>query len=92
MKIPKELADKVELYQQLTKQEEMLYNEVRKWLVDETDAEGIGEIFITDTPTGSLQNDDEYCDQACHGEDWFTGNYYHQIEGSNKYVGYGFDI
>lgn len=92
MKIPMEIADKVELYQRLSKQAEALHKEVVNWLVDETDAEGIGEIYITDRPTGRLQSDDEYCDQTCHGEDWYTGNYYHQIEGSNKYVGYSFDI
>ena len=91
MKIPKEYGEKVKRYLELKAEEESLFNEVVDWLKEYGDADGIcvERLFLTDRPTGELQNGDEYCDQHCGylGDD-FSGNYYHQIEGSDEYVGY----
>ena len=92
MKVPKTIADKVQKYQELKQQQEQLYKEIEEYFENELDAQGFGEPFITSKPKGHLQNDDEYCDQHCIYEDWYQGTYYHQIEGSKKYVGYSFDV
>lgn len=92
MKCSKEIAEKVKRYQKLKKEEENLYGEIRKYFEEEHDAQGFGEPFITDKPKGQLQFEDEYCDQHCVYEDWYEGTYYHQIEGSRKYVGYSFSV
>ena len=92
MKVPKTIAGKVQKYQELKQQQEQLYKEIEEYFENELDAQGFGEPFITDKPKGHLQNDDEYCDQHCIYEDWYQGTYYHQIEGSKKYVGYSFDV
>ena len=90
MKVPKEIADKVKVYQEGKKACE----EVVEWLGKNTDGDGvfIEDLFIVDEPTGSEQNDGEYCDQHQVGwcEDSFAGNYYHPIEGSSQYLGYSF--
>lgn len=91
MKVPMKIAFKVIEYQQLRKQTDQVYEEIRKYFMDETGAECVGEPFIADKPTGHLQNDDEYCDQHCIYEDWYVGTYYHPIEGSRKYVGYHYE-
>ena len=92
MKCSKEIAKKIEKWQKLNYETNKLYDEIETYFVEELGAEGFIHPFITDTPKGQLQNDDEYCDQRCLGEDWFTGSYYHKIEGSKKYAGYTFDI
>ncbi|MBR6538091.1 MAG: hypothetical protein IKT67_12920 [Lachnospiraceae bacterium] len=92
MKCSKEIAEKVKRYQKLKSEEEKLYKEIEKYFVEELDAEGFQEPFIADKPKGEKQNGDEYCDQYCVYEDWYEGTYYHQIEGSRKYVGYSFSV
>lgn len=90
MKIPKEYAEKVKRYLELKAESEKLFEEVVAWL-NEYSADGVyvDELFLTDEPTGYLQEDDEYCDQwTGYCEDDFHGNYYHQIEGSEEYVGF----
>ena len=93
MKIPKELGDKVKLYVEAHKEANRLYNEVVDWLKENTgaDAVEVEDLFITKKPTGHLQEKDEYCEQHrgwC--EDDYYGYYYHQIEGTDEYVGYHF--
>lgn len=92
MKCPKEIAKKVEEYQKKQAEVDKLYEEIQEYFEENLDAEGFQVPFITDKPTGDLQNDDEYCDQRNIAEDWYEGNYYHQIEGSDKYVGYSFEM
>lgn len=92
MKVPKEIADKVELYETLQKQANKLHGELEEYFENELDAEGFVEPFITDKPRGRLQNEDEYCYQIILGEDWFEGEHYYPVENSGKYVGYNFDI
>lgn len=90
MNIPKEIADKVEIYEAGKK----AFCEIVAWLRENTDADGvyIEEVFIVDEPAGDEQNDGEYCDQYSSGwcEDSFSGNYYHPIEGSPQYLGYSY--
>ena len=90
MKVPKEIADKVEIYKAGNK----AFAEVVEWLSENTDADGvvIEDLFIVDEPTGREQNNGEYCDQSSVGycEDSFAGNYYHPIEGSPSYLGYSY--
>lgn len=93
MKIPKEIVDKVSEYQIAQKKAEELYREVTEWLNENTDADYvyIDSVYISDKPTGRKQAEDgEYCEQHEYGDsgDSFYGEYYHQIEGSKKYVGY----
>lgn len=90
MKVTREIADKVREFQELKKRTDILYEEIEKYFVEETDAEGFGIPFITKEPTGQKQSD-EYCDQTYLGEDWYRGYYYHQIENSDEYVGYSFE-
>lgn len=92
MKCSKEIADKVREFQKHKAEAEKLYKEIKTYFENEHDAQGFGEPFITDKPKGKKQYGDEYCDQYCVYEDWYQGNYYHQIEGSKKYVGYSFDV
>lgn len=92
MKIPKEIADKVKCYMEHDKIAKKNYSEVCKWLKDNTCADGVDieDMFITDKPSGTKQDDEsEYCQQwNGYCEDDYHGNYYHQIEESNEYVGY----
>lgn len=93
MKIPKEYGEKVKRYTELTEEASKLYEEVVSWLNENTgaDAVSVDSLFITKTPTGHLQEEDEYCDQFTgYIEDDYYGNYYHQIEGTDEYVGYYF--
>lgn len=92
MKCSKKIAVKVAKYERLKAEEEKLYEEIKEYFEEELGADGFSVPFITDKPTGDLQDDDEYCDQYCLGEDWYQGKYYHQIEGSKMYVGYSFNI
>lgn len=92
MKIPQKIADKVSEYQVLQQKSKELWGEVTDWL-NEWGADGVDieDIYITEKPTGRKQTDDgEYCEQREWGDsgDSFYGEYYHQIEGSDKYVGY----
>ena len=93
MKIPKEYGEKVKRCLVLQAEAQSLYWEVINWLKEYGRADGVyvDEIFLTDTPTGDLQDEDEYCDQwwGICGDD-LNGYYYHQIEGSNEYVGYAY--
>ena len=91
--MPKEIAYKVTEYQIAQRKAEQLWKEVTKWLNENTDADSviIDEIYITDKPTGEKQTEDgEYCDQYEYGDsgDSFYGEYYHEIEDSDKYFGY----
>lgn len=92
MKVSKEIAKKVERYQNLQSEADKLYEEIAGYFRKECDAEGFGTPFIADAPTGEEQCDGEYCDQGTLGEDWYRGTYYHAIEGSDKYVGYSYEI
>ena len=92
-KCKKEIADKVEQYQALRQQADNLYNEIQDYFFNELDADEwyFGEPFITDSPKGEYQDEGEWCEQYQIGEDDYTGNYYHAVEGEeNKYVGYSF--
>lgn len=92
MKVSKEIAEKVEQYEALQNEANKLYKEIAEYFTEECGAEGFGEPFITDVPEGEEQVDGEYCDQVTMGEDWYHGTYYHQIEGTDKYVGYSYEI
>lgn len=92
MQIPKEIAEKVSEYQTLQQKSKKLWDEVVEWL-NEWGADGVDieDIYISEKPTGTKQYDDgEWCEQHPYGccEDSFYGEYYHKIEGSDKYVGY----
>ena len=92
MRVPKEIADKVEIYQAGQK----AFTEVVEWLRENTEADAvnINDLFIADNPTGRKQIEDgEYCEQHSYGycEDSFYGNYYHAIDGTTKYLGYSYD-
>lgn len=99
MKVPKEVATFVEEYEKINNQIKELHKELeacKKVFIDwekENSEAGvwIDDLFIVDKPTGEKQSDGEYCNQTCHGEDWFTGTYYYPIEGSDKYVAYTYE-
>ena len=59
MKCPKEIAKKVEEYQKKQAEADKLYEEIQEYFEENLDAEGFQVPFITDKPTGDLQNDDE---------------------------------
>ncbi|WP_053358774.1 hypothetical protein [Clostridium sp. IODB-O3] len=92
MKCSKEIAKKVEEYQKHQEEADKLYEEISEYFTSKLDAEGFNVPFIADKPSGDLQNDDEYCDQRNPYEDYYEGEYYHQIEGSDKYVGYSYSM
>lgn len=93
MKVPKEIANKVERYEAVQKEADSLYEEISHWFNENTCATDcyFGRPFIADKPTGDDKGDDEYCDQHMLGEDWYSGNYYHKIEDSDKWVGYSYE-
>ena len=91
MKVPKEIAEKVKIYQEGLK----AFEDVVDWLKQNTEADGVdvNRVFIVDAPTGRKQDDGEYCEQHSYGccEDYFYGKYYHPIDGSTQYLGYDFN-
>lgn len=95
MKVPQEIADKVKVFNEAMEVADKAYDEVTAWLRANTGADcvSIEDLFITNTPTGTEQNDGEYCDQTAVGwsGDSFSGCYYHPIEGSDKYLGYSYE-
>ena len=95
MKIPKEIADKAQEYQETNSRAIALYKEVVDWLNANTGSDGVwvGDLEIVDKPSGENQGEDEYCDQSeCgYSGDSFYGTYYHKIEGSDKYLAYNYE-
>lgn len=91
MNAPKEIADKVIAYEKASKEADKLFKEVADWL-NKNGADGvyIEGIFISNKAFGQKQVEGEYCDQSSVGEsgDSFQGTYFHQIDGSKKYVAY----
>lgn len=92
MKIPKEIADKVESYQELQEQADRLYKEIREYFEKELEFDGFEKPFIADKPHGQEVSDGEYCSQTTLGEDWYVGKYYYPVENSDKYVGISYEI
>lgn len=92
MKVKREIAEKIERYQNLQSEADKLYEEIEEYFTEELDVDYFGTPFVTDKPAGEYQGDGEYCDQITMGEDWYRGNYYYQIDGSDKYVGYSYEI
>ncbi len=93
MKCSKEMADKVAEYQKKKEEVDKLYEEIAEYFNEELGADGFDTPFIADKPIGDLQAcGDEYCDQRNPYEDCYEGEYYHQIEGSDKYVGYSYSM
>ena len=94
MKAPKHIGELAEKYLKLQKETRAAYKALADWLTNEAgSADGvyIDDIFITDEPHGQLQNEDEYCDQwTGYCEDSFSGTYYHPIEGTDKYLAFGY--
>lgn len=86
MIIPKEIREKVE-------QRIALNEELDKWFKENIYAEGcdIRDARIVDKPIGESQGDGEYCDQTILGEDWYTGQYYWQMD-NGKYLCMDFEI
>lgn len=99
MQVPKEVATFVEEYEKINNQIKELLKDMeacKKVFTDWEEANCdagvyIGDLFITQKPSGKEQGDGEYCDQTQHGDDWFTGTYYYPIEGSDKYVAYTYE-
>ena len=96
MKAPKNIVECVERYEKLKAEAEKIEKEMgecRKTFMEWEGDTGVyvGDLFIADEPCGNEQNGGEYCDQWCHGEDWYTGTYYYPIEGSDKYVAYTYE-
>ena len=91
MKVPKEIAEKVKIYQAGLK----AFEDVVEWLNQNTEADGVNvnRLFIVDKPTGRKQYYGEYCEQHSYGgcEDSFYGTCYHPIDGSTQYLGYDFN-
>lgn len=93
MKVSKQIANKVERYQKLQAQADKLYKELKQYFEEEHGLEGFCTQFITGKPQGIRQSaDGEFCDQNTLGEDWYKGEYYYKIEGSDKYVGCHYEI
>lgn len=86
MIIPKEIREKIE-------QRIKLNEELDKWFEKNIDVEGCDtrDVKIVDVPVGKSQGDGEYCDQTTLGEDWYTGQYYWQMD-NGKYLCMDFDI
>lgn len=96
MKVPKNIAEIAERYAALRKEADRIEKEMgacRKAFIEWEGDTGVyvGDLFISDEPSGEEQNDGEYCDQWCNGEDWYTGTYCYPIEGSDKYLAYTYE-
>lgn len=97
MKAPKEIMECVEKYEKLNAEARKIEKEMDEckdkfieWIGE--NGVYVGDLFIADKPEGDKQpSDGEYCDQYCHGEDWYSGTYYHQIEDNDKYVAYKYE-
>lgn len=93
MKVSKEIANKVERYQKLQSEADLLYQELKRFFEDEHGLEGFCEPFIAEKPQGMRQTaDGEFCDQTTLGEDWYRGEYYYPIKNSDKYVRCHYEI
>ena len=86
MKVPKEIASKAERYEELKKEINKFYEEL-KGFANKNGFEGfwINDFGISQEPEGEEQTDGEYCDQCMRGEDSGDGIYYYPIEGSTQY-------
>lgn len=93
MKVSKEIANKAERYETLSKEIDELYEKLKEFAnehgFEDFWIEGFG---ISKEPSGEEQLDGEYCDQWMRGEDSGDGTYYYPIEGSTQYfwVSYSF--
>lgn len=89
-KIPKEIVDKIE-------QRNKLDEEIKLWCSENLDTDGMDSKYacITDFYAGEEQGTEEckeWCDQTCHYEDWYSGNYYWETEYSGKYLSMYFEV
>lgn len=87
MKIPKEIADKIELRNKL--KEEILEFIKENDLGD--DCTYYKPLEVVDMPTGTEQEEGVFVDQKRQWEDWFTGFEYVPIEGTDKYLKFAYE-
>ena len=93
MQIPKDIAEKLRKLVDAQESVSCLKEELGQWFNENTGADAvyISDYFITDNPKGKPNGEDEYCCQTCHYEDYYTGTYYHRIEGTNLWGGYFYE-
>nr|DAT34651.1 MAG TPA: hypothetical protein [Caudoviricetes sp.] len=86
MIIPREIREKIE-------QRIKLNTELEAWFSENVDLEGCDAInaFIVSEPKGESQGDGEYCDQRTLEEDWYSGQYYWQMD-NGQYLCMNFEI
>lgn len=91
MKIPKEIASKVERYEKLKNEEDKLWEELEEF-ANENGFEDflISGFGVCQEPHGEEQSNGEYCDQCMCGEDSGYGTYYYPIEESTQYLWIGY--
>lgn len=81
MNVPNAIADKVQIYLAHQKVARKFFDEIWNWLIENTGYEvDVMEVFLTDTPTGTLQPEGDY-------DDNLTNRYFLPIEGSTQYLG-----
>lgn len=93
MKVPINIALKLARYEEVKKEEKILYSQIIKWLNSNanTSEVHIGDIFITDEPKGVNKVGCKYHYQIClPNSGKFLGVYYYPIENSDKYLAYSY--
>lgn len=93
MKVPKKIANKTERYEELKKEIDKLYEELKDF-VNKNGFEGflINDFGISQEPEGEEQTNGEYCVQCMSREDSDDGIYYYPIEGSTKYFWVAYSV
>jgi len=90
MRVSKEIAEKVDEYERLKKQEEQIYEELIAWAnengFEDFCVEGFG---VAKEPVGEEQTDGEYCDQTMYGEDTGYGTYIIRLKAVHSICGLG---
>lgn len=89
--IPKYIAKKAAQYEKAKQKADELYKEIENYLDrNQFDVEGVYEFSVESAPTGTPQNNGEFCDQVRYYEDCYRGTYYWPINGG-KYLAGKFD-
>ena len=91
MKVTKELADKIRMFNKLQNQTNSLFEEITEELIRVSPVNAdvcITGFDVYSEPAGEDQGDGEYCDQySGFIEDDYNGTYFYPIEDSDEYVG-----
>ena len=89
MKVPHQIAKKIEEHQELLKKAEQLEEEIREWFFQNGDGKLMGTDYsIVVDPKGKAMDNGEFdkADKPPRRDNLVHGKHYYPIEGSDHYV------